>query len=85
MLNDTDWYRNLSLDIEATREYYQRLEKNKALEIVPNATAIRITEDMLTQIDEFINYHDEYQEYLREVQQLKLSQSSYFNSFKIYS
>jgi hypothetical protein len=55
------------MDYEATFPFYQRIEENQREVLTYNQSAIQITQEMLTKIDEFLNYHVEYQEYLRQL------------------
>jgi hypothetical protein len=73
------------MDYVATFPFYQRIEENKREVLTYNQSSIQITQDMLTKIDEFLNYHVEYQEYLKQLESVRPGDSQFLSQFRVYS
>jgi hypothetical protein len=73
------------MDYEATFPFYQRIEENQRRVLSYNQSSIQITQDMLTKIDEFLNYHVEYQEYLKQLESVRPGDSQFLSQYRVYS
>ena len=73
------------MDYEATIPLYNQIEENSREILIKNQSSIKITQDILTKIDEFLNYHVEYQEYLRQLETIRPTDSSFLGQFRVYS
>ena len=73
-INVTDeyWFRNMSMDIEATRELYEELERNYQFEILPAFEFLEEIEDKLLP-DNYTLNNESYgliQEYIKSKQMI---------------
>ena len=73
------------MDYEATSPFYQRIEEHQREVLAYNQSSIQITQDTLAKIDEFMNYHVVYKEYLKQLEVVRPGDLQFLSQFRVYS
>ena len=81
-MNDSIWYRNLTLDTIATRQLYEQAKKNRELTFKD----LNFTKESLEQLEALTQMMEaKYRTYLEEERRTRPDPSTFMNQFKLYS